>query len=107
MKVVKVTVPGGRTALGLWEDERIVPLSLTGGQFQSLAEIFEADNPAATIDFLADRTRGDIGRGARPERSDDPDWLDRIILRGGRQCDEHSDKQTDELHGPTLCTTKC
>lgn len=56
MKVVKATVPGGRTALGLWEDEHIVPLSLAGGQFQSLAEIFESDNPAATIDFLADRT---------------------------------------------------
>lgn len=56
MKVVKAMAPGEGVVLGLLEDDRIIPLSLEGGQFQSLAEIFEADNPAATIDFLADRT---------------------------------------------------
>lgn len=57
MQLVKMRLASGRDAVGLWENEKIYPLSMTSGQFQSLAEILESEDPAGTANLLADRSQ--------------------------------------------------
>jgi 2-dehydro-3-deoxy-D-arabinonate dehydratase len=57
MQLVKMRLASGRDAVGLWENERIYPLSMATGQYQTLAEILESEDPAATVNLLADRSR--------------------------------------------------
>ena len=40
--------------MGVIHDFTLTPLNLSGGQYNSLADVFEADNPAEVADFLAD-----------------------------------------------------
>jgi 2-dehydro-3-deoxy-D-arabinonate dehydratase len=54
MKLAKFRHPNGTTGVGLIEDFALVPLKLVGGQYNCLADILEADNPAEVSDFLAD-----------------------------------------------------
>jgi 2-dehydro-3-deoxy-D-arabinonate dehydratase len=56
MKVGKMRFPDGHETIGAIQDELAVPLQLTGGHFQSLSEILEADDPLATIEFLIDQS---------------------------------------------------
>lgn len=56
MKVGKMRFPSGLEAVGAIQDGLAVPLELSGGHYQSLAEILEADDPLSTIEFLIDQT---------------------------------------------------
>lgn len=56
MKLVKFLTRADETRVGLWEDEAIVPLDLAKSpQFNTLADILEAEEPAVTAEFLANR----------------------------------------------------
>lgn len=54
MKLVKMRSPSGDETVGLLRGDRIAPVSLSGGQYRSLADILEADDPVATVEFLVD-----------------------------------------------------
>ncbi|MHB8970444.1 MAG: fumarylacetoacetate hydrolase family protein [Pirellulaceae bacterium] len=54
MKLAKYRHPNGSVGVGLIEDFSLVPLKLTGGQYNGLADILESDNPAEVSEFLAD-----------------------------------------------------
>jgi 2-dehydro-3-deoxy-D-arabinonate dehydratase len=54
MKLAKIRRANGDETVGLVEGVHIVPLSLTAGQYESLADILESDNPATTAEFLID-----------------------------------------------------
>jgi 2-dehydro-3-deoxy-D-arabinonate dehydratase len=54
MKLAKFLAADGRSSIGIVEDDGIQPLELGGGQYRSLAEILESDNPAETVRFLVD-----------------------------------------------------
>lgn len=56
MQLAKVRLPSGERTVGLLERGRIYPLSLSGGQYQTLSEILESADPAATVALLADRS---------------------------------------------------
>jgi 2-dehydro-3-deoxy-D-arabinonate dehydratase len=55
MRLVKMRLPSGKEAVGLVEGRSIHPLSLSGGQYQSLSDILEEDDPAGTAHLLVDR----------------------------------------------------
>jgi 2-dehydro-3-deoxy-D-arabinonate dehydratase len=64
MKLVKLQLPSERespssalasTTMGLLEDDAILPLEAPRGQYQSLTDILEADDPAAVVELLVDR----------------------------------------------------
>lgn len=54
MKIAKYLAADSKPALGIVEDDGIQPLNLANGQFQSLSEILESDDPAETARFLID-----------------------------------------------------
>jgi 2-dehydro-3-deoxy-D-arabinonate dehydratase len=54
MKLAKYRHPNGSVGVGLIEDFALVPLKLTGGQYNCLADILESDNPGEVSEFLAD-----------------------------------------------------
>ncbi len=56
MKLAKYQLPTGQAGVARVEGDHVLPLDLTGGQYRSLAEILEADNPYEAADFL---TKGD------------------------------------------------
>src|SRR5688572_22387188 len=56
MQLVKMRLATGQEGVGLYEHRKIYPLSLDGGQYRTLAEILESDDPAATATLLADRS---------------------------------------------------
>ena len=56
MKLAKYRHPNGSIHVGLIEDFTVVPLNLSGGQYNCLADVLESDNPAEVIEFLADPT---------------------------------------------------
>jgi len=56
MKLAKFLAADGRTSIGIVEDDGLQPLELGGGQYRSLTEILESDNPAETVRFLVDHT---------------------------------------------------
>lgn len=56
MHLAKYVSPAGRESVGVVEEHQIVPLSLAGGQYQTLSDILETEDPQATVDFLIDRT---------------------------------------------------
>ncbi|HXT59430.1 MAG TPA: fumarylacetoacetate hydrolase family protein [Pirellulales bacterium] len=55
MKLVKYAPRGGQDSIGLLEGEEVLPLASTGGQYQSLTDILEADDPAALVELLFDQ----------------------------------------------------
>ena len=57
MKLCKFCDADGRAGVGCWEGDRILPLSLGDGPLGSLADIFEADDPAAAAVSLRDASR--------------------------------------------------
>jgi len=54
MKLAKFLTPAGKVALGVVEGDVVRPLSLDGGQYQTLTEILESNDPAETVRFLVD-----------------------------------------------------
>ncbi|HWB11178.1 MAG TPA: fumarylacetoacetate hydrolase family protein [Pirellulales bacterium] len=54
MKLVKFTLPGEGERMGRLDGEEIIPLASTVGQYETLTDILEADDPLAVIDLLAD-----------------------------------------------------
>ncbi len=54
MKLVKV-LTAGKTIIGSWEGDEILPLDLAAGQYQSLSDILEAEDAVAAAEFLVDR----------------------------------------------------
>jgi 2-dehydro-3-deoxy-D-arabinonate dehydratase len=60
MKLVKYRGTHGKDAIGLVEDQRILPLETTGNQFQTLSEIFEAEDRAGAATFMVDRAADSI-----------------------------------------------
>ncbi len=57
MKLARYRHPNGSIGVGLIQDFTLIPLSMSGGQYNSLFDILEADNPAEVADFLADSSR--------------------------------------------------
>jgi 2-dehydro-3-deoxy-D-arabinonate dehydratase len=57
MKLAKIVLPDGVETVGLIEDEQVAPLALASGQYESLFEILESDDPARTAEFLVDANR--------------------------------------------------
>lgn len=58
MKLVKYLKAAGEPAIGRLEGEEIVPLLSTGGQYQTITDILEADDPLAVVDLLTDTAAG-------------------------------------------------
>ena len=56
MKLAKFVLPSGQSGVGRVEGDSLLPLDLSGGQYRSLFEILEADNPYEAAEFL---TSGD------------------------------------------------
>ena len=56
MKVGKMRFPSGQEAIGAIQGDLAAPLTLSGGHYETLAEILETDDPAATIELLIDRS---------------------------------------------------
>jgi 2-dehydro-3-deoxy-D-arabinonate dehydratase len=54
MKLVKFTLPGEGERMGRLDGQEIIPLAATVGQYQTLTDVLEADDPLAVIDLLAD-----------------------------------------------------
>jgi 2-dehydro-3-deoxy-D-arabinonate dehydratase len=52
MKLAKFRYATGQTGVGRVEGDHLLPLDLSGGQYRSLSEIFEADNPHEAAEFL-------------------------------------------------------
>jgi 2-dehydro-3-deoxy-D-arabinonate dehydratase len=53
MKLAKFLHPTGAIAVGRVEGDQVWPLDLSGGQYRSLFDILEADNPHEAAEFLA------------------------------------------------------
>ena len=60
MKLVKYTLAGEGERMGHLVADEIVPLASTGGQYQTLTDILEADDPMSVIDLLGDPTAGRV-----------------------------------------------
>lgn len=60
MKLVKYTLAGEGERMGHLVADEIVPLASTAGQYQTLTDILEADDPMSVIDLLADPTAGRV-----------------------------------------------
>lgn len=56
MHLAKYLTRTGKEGLGVVEDERIKPLSLASGQYKTLTEILEADEPADAVRFMIDES---------------------------------------------------
>ena len=52
MKLAKYQLPTGQAAVARVEGDHLLPLDLSGGQYRSLSEILESDNPYETAEFL-------------------------------------------------------
>ena len=54
MKLVKYVHRSDEPQVGLWQDDVIYPIPLTG-QYRSLTELLEAPDPSAEVEFMVDR----------------------------------------------------
>jgi 2-dehydro-3-deoxy-D-arabinonate dehydratase len=54
MKLAKIRRANGDETVGIVDGVHIVPLSLTAGQYETLADILDSDNPVTTAEFLID-----------------------------------------------------
>ena len=53
MKLAKYRLPSGQTGVGRVEGDHLLPFDLSSGQYRSLFEVLEADNPYEAVEFLA------------------------------------------------------
>jgi 2-dehydro-3-deoxy-D-arabinonate dehydratase len=56
MKLAKFRLPDGQTGVGRIDADHLLPFDLSGGQYRSLFEILESENPYEAVEFL---TSGD------------------------------------------------
>ncbi|MCB1077636.1 MAG: 2-hydroxyhepta-2,4-diene-1,7-dioate isomerase, partial [Verrucomicrobiae bacterium] len=56
MKLCKFTDRNGNVAVGRVQDDYVIPLELSGGQYRSLADILESDSPQEVAEFLTNRS---------------------------------------------------
>ncbi len=56
MKLCKFIDRAGHHCIGRIDHDQVLPLSLAGGQYRSLFDILEADDPNEVVQFLTDRT---------------------------------------------------
>jgi 2-dehydro-3-deoxy-D-arabinonate dehydratase len=54
MKLAKIRRPHGEETVGVIDGVHVLPLTLTAGQYETLADILESDNPTTTVEFLTD-----------------------------------------------------
>lgn len=54
MKLIKYTLPGEGERMGRLDGEEIIPLLSTAGQYQTLTDVLEADDPLSVIELLGD-----------------------------------------------------
>lgn len=54
MKLIKYRDSSGANAVGRLEEDRVLPLDISGRQYNSLFDILEADDPQEVADFLVD-----------------------------------------------------
>lgn len=54
MKLAKFLAPNGKVQLGVVDGDVVRPLQLQAGQYQTLTEILESNDPAETVRFLID-----------------------------------------------------
>jgi 2-dehydro-3-deoxy-D-arabinonate dehydratase len=52
MRLAKFRLPTGQTGVGRIEGDQLLPLDFSGGQYRSLFDILEADNPYEAAEFL-------------------------------------------------------
>jgi 2-dehydro-3-deoxy-D-arabinonate dehydratase len=57
MKLAKYRLPTGEISVGQLEQERILPLDLSGRQYRGLSDILDADDPLEVADFLLARNK--------------------------------------------------
>jgi 2-dehydro-3-deoxy-D-arabinonate dehydratase len=55
MRLAKYRLPSGQEAVGQLDDDRLLPLDLTGGHYHTLSDILEEENPLEVADFLVSR----------------------------------------------------
>ena len=55
MKLAKFRLPTGQIGVGRVEADQVLPFDLSGGQYRSLFEILEAENPYEAVEFLVQR----------------------------------------------------
>jgi 2-dehydro-3-deoxy-D-arabinonate dehydratase len=60
MKLIKYTLPGEGEHIGRLDGDEIIPLASTVGQYQTLTDVLEADDPLALIELLADPDAGRV-----------------------------------------------
>ena len=65
MKLAKYMLPAGQPGVGRIDADDLLPLDLTKGQYRSLFEILESDNPHETAEFLTL-----VGLKKRSQRAD-------------------------------------
>jgi 2-dehydro-3-deoxy-D-arabinonate dehydratase len=53
MKLAKYVLPSGQAGVARVEGDQLIPLDLSGGQYRSLFEILESDNPYEAAEFLS------------------------------------------------------
>ncbi|HZN36966.1 MAG TPA: fumarylacetoacetate hydrolase family protein [Pirellulaceae bacterium] len=58
MKLAKYLLPSGEAGVARVEGDQLVPLDLSAGQYRSLAEVLEADNPYEAAEFLSNNAEG-------------------------------------------------
>jgi 2-dehydro-3-deoxy-D-arabinonate dehydratase len=54
MRLAKLRLPDGAETVGMIEGVHVAPLAMDGGQFETLSDILESENPPATAEFLLD-----------------------------------------------------
>ncbi len=54
MKLAKFRHPNGTQGVGIIDEFELIPLDLAGRQYNSLADVLEADDPREVAEFLAD-----------------------------------------------------
>jgi 2-dehydro-3-deoxy-D-arabinonate dehydratase len=54
MKLAKIRRTNGDETVGVIDGVHVTPLSLAAGQYETLADILESDNPVTTAEFLID-----------------------------------------------------
>jgi len=54
MKLAKYHLSSGTEGVGQIDEDRLIPLNFSGGQYQTLTDILEADNPLEVAEFLTD-----------------------------------------------------
>jgi 2-dehydro-3-deoxy-D-arabinonate dehydratase len=57
MRLVKYRIPTGEICVGQLDDERVLPLDLSGRQYRCLSDILDADDPLEVADFLVVRNK--------------------------------------------------